>query len=418
MVTKNQNESMRTVLLAAARSTPVAPRMAMCFARAGCRVAALYPSKTHPLAVTGSVESHHHLSLIDPVGSLRAAILASGAELAIPCDSLAVRHLHALMATLAGAPDDAAIAQAIVLSLGDPSAYLLIDSRHEIQTAARAEGLNAAESFAIGRATDPETLARNVAFPWVMKADYSWGGRGSRVVHNLAEARGFIRVAGAAPSLPKAAKQLLVNNDRAALAEWAHGKRPGLSAQRPVKGSRAEATMSCWKGTVLASICMEVQAPSGWNRPPARVRIIANEEMDKTARRLADRLELSGFHSFEFVLDPATGQATLTEFNSHCTGYSHLNAGPGRDPADAFLRRWLENDPAQKTPLHDNPLVALFPEACTANPSDPILKTPAYDLPAGEPELVKRLLQLSARDQRYMAMKAMLSSPFGHRKRQ
>jgi hypothetical protein len=62
--------------------------------------------------------------------------------------------------------------------------------------------------------------------------------------------------------------------------------------------------------------------------------------------------------------------------------------------------------------------VALFPEACTANPSDPILKTPAYDLPAGEPELVKRLLQLSARDKRYMAMKAMLSSPFGHRKRQ
>ncbi len=170
MAEERQNGSAGTVLLAATRSAPVASRMAMRFAQAGCAVAAIYPSKAHPLAVTQAVGSHHHYSLIDPVESLSRAMVESGAGLVVPCDGIVVRHLHTLVGSLASTPEGAAIGVVIKRSLGDSTAYLVIDSRHEIQIAARGEGLDAAESFAIGRATDPETLAQNLKFPWVLMA--------------------------------------------------------------------------------------------------------------------------------------------------------------------------------------------------------------------------------------------------------
>jgi hypothetical protein len=408
MATPDQNQLPRTVLLIATRSTAVASRMAMRFARFGCRVAAVYPSKAHPLASTQSVSSHHHYSLIDPIESLQRAISESGAEMAIPCDAVALHDLHALYASLSGTTEGVATAGVIMRSLGDPTAYLVIDSRHEIQTSARAEGLPAAESFAIGMATDPETIAQSVPFPWVLKADYSWGGRGTRMVHSLAEAREFIRMAGAPPSLAMAAKQLLVNSDRAALGEWIHAKRSGLSAQRPLSGSLAKTVAACWKGAVLAQISVEIMAPGGREVPTAVVRVIENEQMVKTVRRMADRLELSGFHSFDFILDAESGQATLIELDSYCSTPSHLNAGPGHDLVDAFCRRWLNASPAETEPVHPGTLVAYFPQAWAANPSDPLLETGAYDVPAADPILARRLMQLVQRDNRYRAFKSRL----------
>jgi hypothetical protein len=413
MAESNQSESARTVLLAATRSTPVGSRMAIRFSQAGSRVAAIYPSKSHPLSVTRSVESHHLYSLIDPVESLTRALAESGAELVVPCDGLAVRHLHTLLGSVPPTADGSMIAAVIERSLGDSTAFLVIDSRHEVQTAARAEGVDAAESFAIGRATDPEMLAQNLPFPWAMKADYSWGARGVSMVHSLAEAREFVRAAGAPPSLAMAAKQMLVNGDRAALGEWMHAKRIGLSAQRPLAGTRANLVAACWRGTVLATISTEVVSPKGQAEPPAVVRIIENGQMEGTARRLADRLGLSGFSSFDFMLEPESGRASLTDFNSHCVGATHLNAGPGHDLVDAFCQKWLGR-PAARTPaVHEGPMLAYFPRAWAADPSDPILDTSAYDVPVEDPQVVRRCMQLVARDQRYLAFKARIASLLG-----
>lgn len=413
MAESNQSESARTVLLAATRSTPVGSRMAIRFSQAGCRVAAVYPSKSHPLSVTQSVDSHHHYSLIDPVESVARALAECRAEVAVPCDGLAVRHLHTMLGSLPPTPEGSEIAAVIERSLGDSTAFLVIDSRHEIQTAARAEGIDAAESFAIGRATDPEMLAQNLAFPWVMKADYSWGARGVSIVRSLDEAREFVHGAGAPPSLALAAKQMLVNGDRAALGEWMHAKRTGLSAQRPLSGTSANLVAACWRGTVLATISTEVVSPKGQGEPPAVVRIIENEQMEATARRLADRLGLSGFSSFDFILEPESGRASLTDFNSHCAGTTHLNAGSGHDLVDAFCQKWLGRPATRRPPVHAGPMLAYFPRAWATDPSDPILDNSAYDVPVEEPQVVRRCMELVARDQRYLAFKARIVSLLG-----
>ena len=417
MAELEQSGSGQIVLLVAARNTPVASRMAMRFARAGCQVAALHSAKAHLLASTQTVTRHFHYSAIDPIESLLGALSESGAHLVVPCDGLAVRHLHSVYAALPSTPEAGAIAEVIERSLGDPTAYLVIDSRHEVQTAARAEGLNAAESFAIGRTTDPETLAQSLPFPWVMKADYSWGGRGVRIVHSLSEARAFDRVAGSPPSLGMAMKQLFINKDRAALGEWMHAKRTGLSAQKPLTGRPANAAVACWRGSVLAHIAVEVISPSGLVRPPAVVRVIENEQITQTVRRMTDRLGLSGFHSFDFMLDPESGQAALIEFNSHCTGLTHINAGPGRDLVEAFYRKWTNTAPAQAQPPHPGLVIAYFPQAWVADADDPVLKTDAYDVPKEDPVFVERAMAKVQRDRRYVGLRSKVDAITGRSER-
>jgi hypothetical protein len=395
-----------TALLAATRTSMVASRVAMRLAEAGIKVAAVYPSRTHPLASTRAVGIHFHYSMVDPLQSILAALRKSGAGIVIPCDGLTVRHLHALYAMLPAAEDGAKTADILQKSLGDPAAYLLVDSRHEVQTAARAEGLNAAESFAIGRATDPQKIAQALPFPWVLKTDYIAGGAGTHLVRNLAAAKKTIRRAGAPPNLATAMGQLFVEGDRAAMGEWLRAMRPGLSAQRPIPGAPASTVAACWAGEVLALI--SVRAEPGTGIPPAKVQIVENEQMARTTRRLAEKLGLAGLQDFEFILDADSGQATLIEINPYCVAPVYLNAGPGHDPIDALCRRWLGRPPVAQAPVHPGRLIAYFPESWAADPSDPVLETDAYDVPVQDPQLLNHVMRMVRRNRRYSSLQSNL----------
>jgi hypothetical protein len=412
-MTKDDQTRPETALLAATRTGTVASRVAIRLAEAGINVAAVYPSRTHPLASTRAVGSHFHYSIVDPLQSIVAAMRDSGAGIVIPCDGLTVRHLHALYAMLPSNEEGAKAAGVLQRSLGDPAAYLLVDSRHEVQTAARAEGLNAAESFALGKATDPQAIAQALPFPWVLKADYIAGGAGTHVVASLSAARRIIRRAGAPPNLATVMGQLVVEGDRAAMGEWLRAMRPGLSAQRPVPGVPASTVATCWAGEVLALISVRSLPGTGApTDPPAKVQIIDNEQMVRTARIMAEKLGLSGFQDFEFMLDVDSGRATLTEINPYCERPVYLNAGHGHDPVDALCRRWLGR-PVAQPPAHPDRLIAYFPETWIANPTDPVLETGAYDLPAQDPELVNQVIRKVRRNRRYSAIQSGLRTLLG-----
>jgi hypothetical protein len=365
------------------------------------------------MAVTNAVTEHYRFSMAHPQDSLVQAIRASGAEIVIPCDDHAIRTMHIFHGETPATPAVADVVKTIERSLGDPAAYLLIGSRHEVQTAARAEGLNAAESFAIGRATNLETLMRQVPFPWVMKADHTWGGTGVRFVNSLAEAHQFIQHAGAPPGLAKAIKQLIVNGNRSAMGEWMRGMHSDLSMQRPVEGKPANTVAACWKGEVLATISVDVLATIGETGPATKVRIIENAQMLETVTHMARVLGLSGFHGFDFMLDESSGKASLIELNTRCAPPCHVNAGPGHDLVDAFVRRWLGKAPAAPYPAISGDIIAYFPHAWAADPNDPILDTAAHDIPKDEPRFVERMKQLAQRDLRYLALKRRVEGMLG-----
>jgi len=172
-----------------------------------------------------------------------------------------------------------------------------------------------------------------------------------------------------------------------------------------VPGRPANTVASCWQGEVLETISVDVLETSGETGPAAQARLIQDEGMEQTVRRMARRLGLSGFHGFDFMLDE-DGTASLIEINSRCAPPCHLNAGPGRDPVGAFCRRWLGVDPTMQAGVHPGPVVAYFPQAWQANPDDPILSTCAYDIPVQDSRLVRRVMQLAQRDRLYLQMKS------------
>ena len=64
--------------------------------------------------------------------------------------------------------------------------------------------------------------------------------------------------------------------------------------------------VACWKGEVLAGLQGEVLCAQGTHGPSTVVRIIQSEEMAEAAALLVQRLRLSGFCGFDFIIEDGT----------------------------------------------------------------------------------------------------------------
>jgi hypothetical protein len=145
----------------------------------------------------------------------------------------------------------------------------------------------------------------------------------------------------------------------------------------------------CWRGEVLACICMEVVQTWRENGPSSVLRVIEQGEMVAAARKIARRLEFSGFCGFDFIYDPATGRPLLLEMNARPTQISHLALGPGLDLTSA-LYSVLMGEPLQERPaVTHKDLIALFPQEWQRDPASPMLRVAYHDVPRSENELVR-----------------------------
>jgi hypothetical protein len=111
--------------------------------------------------------------------------------------------------------------------------------------------------------------------------------------------------------------------------------------------------------------------------------------MSTAAEKMARRLELSGLHGFDFMLEAATGNAYLIEINPRATQVGHLTLGPGRD-LPAALSAAVSGEVVQAAPkVTENDTIALFPQEWIRNPESPFLQTGYHDVPWEEPDLIR-----------------------------
>jgi hypothetical protein len=101
------------------------------------------------------------------------------------------------------------------------------------------------------------------------------------------------------------------------------------------------------------------------------------------------RLNLSGLHGFDFMLEEQTGNAYLIEMNPRATQVGHLALGPGRD-IPAALYAVLSGQAVQPAPkVTENDTIALFPQEWIRDPQSTFLRSAYHDIPWEEPELVR-----------------------------
>ena len=393
-----------TVLLANTNWWPCSAHVAISLRSAGVRVAAVYPNHGHPLAKTGAVSARFPYRATSPLRSLARAIRDSGADWILPCDDRSVSHLHRLHSRAvsdgdAGKP----VADLIERSLGSPAAFSIVSSRAALLRSAQAEVIPVPEMSEVATPEQLRGLSETKSYPWVMKVDGSWGGLGVKVVHNLNEAEAcFHRMREPLGTLPML-KRLFVNRDPFWIETWWRRQRPGITVQSYIEGRPANCVVFCRNGKVLAGIAVEVVAAQAAMGPATIVRIVDGRQMIQAAEALAERLNLSGFHGLDFILEDKTGIAYLIELNPRCAMPCHLRLGGDRDLIGSLCSQLSGQVSTQPSLISAGEIVSYFPQAWLSDPKSEALRAGYHDVPWGEPALLKELLLLPWPDRSFLA---------------
>jgi ATP-grasp domain-containing protein len=380
-----------SVLLTDTNRWPTPARLAIGLAKAGCLVSAVCP-RPHPLLKTSAVRETFAYSGVRPLDSLIAAIDASRPDIIIPSDDSGVQHLHELYARGCGNGSSGnSTATLIERSLGAPASYPIVSSRYDLLRIAREEGLRVPDTSRIDSLEDLNAWQVRAKLPWVLKADGTFGGRGVRIAQTSEQAQeSFVEISSLF-SMKGVFKRLIVNRDPFWVRPWWNGSRPAVIVQSYVDGRPANCAVACWEGKVLAGIGVEVVSTEGLTGPATIVRVADNPEMMIAAERIANRLGLSGFFGLDFVIENESGAAYLIEMNPRATPLCHLQLGEGRDMVGALYAQLSGLPLRDTTPVTQNDLIAYFPQAWLCKSE--LLESSFQDIPEGEPDLVRALLQ-------------------------
>jgi hypothetical protein len=111
--------------------------------------------------------------------------------------------------------------------------------------------------------------------------------------------------------------------------------------------------------------------------------------MSAAAEKIVRRLNLSGLHGLDFMLEAGTGNAYLIEINPRATQVGHLPLGPGRD-LPAALYSAVSGEALQTAPkVTEKDTIALFPQEWIRDPISLFLQSGYHDVPWAEPELIR-----------------------------
>ena len=366
-----------------------AARLAMALANAGCAVEAVCPPK-HPLGTTSVVRRRHTYDGLAGLTSFADAIAATRPDLIIPADDLATHHLHELYhRERHNGKADTPICSLIERSLGAPDSFPIVHARSRFMQVAQQEGIPVPKTEIIGHASDLRACIGRTGFPVVLKADCSSGGEGIRIAKTAEEAERAFRSLKAPPLLARAAKRALLDQDKRLVWPSLLRRRSTVNAQAFIAGREATSTVACWKGTLLAGLHFEVLKTAKSAGHATVVRLIENPEISAAVERIVRRLNLSGLHGFDFILESFTGNAYLIEINPRATQVGHLTLGPGRDLPAALLAA-LAGEAIRPAPkITENDTIALFPQEWMRDPGSAFLQSGYHDVPWEEPGLIR-----------------------------
>ena len=372
----------------------------MVLGKLGCSVAAVCPTAGHPLLKTRAVRRIFPYSALHPVTSLISAIEGADADIIVPCDDRAVDHLHQVYARCTGT-SASNISSLVERSLGSPASFPVVSARYDLMKVAGEEGLRIAATRLVRSVEDLRQT--ELPFPWVLKADGTWGGHGVRIAQNRAEAERFFLEISQPLGLTRFAKRLIVNRDPFWVHAWWNRSKPAVTVQPYIAGRPANCAVACWQGRVLAGTAVEVISAQGLTGSATIVRVVDNREMMQAAERLANRLGMSGFFGLDFMIEDGSGEPILIEMNPRCTPLCNLQLGEGRDLIGAVAAQVSGKALEASPPTTQNDVIAFFPQSWHWDSKSKLLESSFHDVPWEEPELVRELLQLPWPDRSILA---------------
>jgi carbamoyl-phosphate synthase L subunit-like protein len=366
-------------------------RLAVALANAGCAVEAVCPSG-HPIGKTSAVTRTFPFRGLAPLRLIAAAIAATKPDLLVSGDDLATSHLHTLyrQQQLAGSPD-ASLCALIERSLGAANHFAIVDDRAAFMAAAQEAGVRVPKTVLLAEAD--QLPAAQLGFPVVLKANGTSGGVGVRVAQSTAEAQRAFHALQAPPLLARAVKRALFDRDASLLRPSLLRTKSTVTAQSFIPGREATSALACWQGEVLASTHFEVLQKAESAGHATVVRRIDHPEMSASTQKMVRRLQLSGFHGFDFMLDAQSRDAYMIEINPRATQVGHLAFGPAHDLPTAIVSALTGAAIPAPPRISENDVIALFPQECLRDPHSAFLVTGYHDVPWDQPQLMRACLR-------------------------
>jgi ATP-grasp domain len=364
-------------------------RLAMALANAGFTVEVVCPRR-HPITKTKVARKIYVYNGLLPLRSLHAAITDAQPDLIVSCDDLATQHLHRLYdRERQDGKADSPICSLIERSLGAMESFPVVYARTAFMQLAEQEGIRTPKTAVIENFDGLKDWIGRHGFPAVLKANGTSGGDGVRIVHTLEDAERAFRFLQAPPRFLRAAKHALLDGDMTLISPAVRRRKFIVNTQTFVDGKEATSAVACWNGNVLAALHFEVISKTSSVGHATVVRLIENPEMSAAVEKMAGRLQLSGVHGFDFMVEKQTGNAHLIEINPRATQVGHLALGPKRD-IPAALYAALSGEAVQPAPkVTEKDTIALFPQEWIRDPESPFLRAAYHDVPWEEPELVR-----------------------------
>jgi hypothetical protein len=373
-------------------------RLAVAFAHAGCKVAAVCPPR-HPISKTTVVTRIFAYRGLAPLRSVAESIRATNPDLLISGDDLATWHLHCLHAqeqksrpNRLGSP----LSQLIERSVGASEFFEAIDDRASFMNLAKEEGVRIPKTATIASSEELHQWIGQVGVPTVLKANGTSGGVGVRVVNDAEQALSALRDLQAPPLVARAAKRAIFDRDTTLLLRSLRRTRSAVHAQSFIAGQEATSALACWNGAVLASVHFAVLQKGHAAGHATVLRRIAHPEMVAAAEKMVRRLRLSGLHGFDFMLDDRQQDAYLIEINPRATQVGHLSFGPGHDLPGALISALSGTAAQLASKITENDTIALFPQEWLRDSSSPYLRSAYHDVPWDQPELLRACLRKRA----------------------
>ncbi|MGB8478117.1 MAG: ATP-grasp domain-containing protein [Acidobacteriaceae bacterium] len=364
-------------------------RLAMAFRRVGCEVDLVCPPN-HPAFSTHALQHRYRYHGVSAQQSFRNAILKSGPDIVVPCDDVAMRHMHRLYATASQSADQdsKSMCKLLQVSMGDPVSYPITESREKFMALVREVGVRVPETKTVNSPDQVEQWLTQFGFPAVLKADGTSGGEGVKIVHTLPEALRAYKTLHAPLATAVAAKRTLIDRDSNCIVPWLMQHPRQVSIQRFVAGPDATVAVACWQGEALAMIDAEVLQTSKPKGPATIVRLCRKDERVQAVQKIVRKLGFTGLCGFDFMIDAANGDAYLIEMNARATQTCSLPLAPHGNLISCFCTAFTGQ------PFDDEPLqlagdtVALFPMAWQGDTSSDLFRSSYLDVPMDEPDLI------------------------------
>lgn len=364
-------------------------RLAMAFHRVGCEVDLLCPPN-HPAFSTHALQHRYRYHGVSALLSFRNAILDSQPDVLIPCDDVAMRHMHRLYSVASRSTDinSTKICTLLQVSMGDPLSYPVTESREKFMATMRELGIRVPETQTVDSPDQVKQWLAHFGFPAVLKADGTSGGEGVKIVRTLPEALRAYEILHAPLATLVAAKRTFFDHDSNCIVPWLMQHTRQVSIQGFVAGPDATVAVACWQGEALASIDAEVLQTSKPKGPATIIRLCRDGDRLDAVRTIVRKLGFSGLCGFDFMIDAANGDSYLIEMNARATQTCSFPLGPQRDLISSFCTALSGQSFSDSAMQFTGDTIALFPMAWSGDTASDLFRSAFPDLPVDEPELV------------------------------